>query len=904
VFARLVVRLAVLGVPATSRERFVREWRAELVNESLNFTAFQLLRHACGAFPDAWALRRVAREASARKSNLASWLGAWANDARVAARSLRRSPGFTLATVVTLAIGMGGSAAIYTLLDSVVLDPLPYPEPEQLVEISNRVPGVAPGTVWHASTAQQMFYDENASSLQAVGLTRALGFNMDTPEGPTRTSGWRITASVFPMLGATARLGRLISSADDSPGAATVVVMSNEIWQQRFRGDPDIVGKSITINGNPVDVIGVLEPGFAAPIAPPGYQSDLWIPFRIDPDGEFRNTHVFGMIGRLSPNVSPAAAEVELDRLERLLPERFPRAYSEGFFRGTEFYTQVVPLKESVVGDMARNLWILFGSVGLVLLIACANVANLFVVRLDGRGRELAVRQALGAPRTALARFLLAEGLLLSITGAALALILGWVGVPALLEIAPESLPRFERVQMDEGTVLFTVALALIIGMSLGVFSLFRHQSEPAVGSLAGGRAFSAGKKRQRFRAMLVVSQVALALTLIVGAGLLVESLRRLNSIDPGFEAEGVLTARLYLTPQRYDSDVQIWRTYSQILDRVRALPGVIGAGMSEELPVEGSFGCTVQGFEEQAVYDRLNAAGLGTCAGQERATPGYFDAMAIPVLQGHELTDADHLDPTRAAVVVSQAFADRFWPGENAIGKGVAPSGRTVEPFYRVVGVVGDHPAEALDGDPAISIYYPVVHDPNTPSNWGWWRPTTMALVVKTGLPEPMSLLPAIRQAVRAIDPSIPIVSAQTMDDVVAQSTARFSFVSALLGIAAIVALTLAAVGVYGVVSYVVSRSTREIGMRVALGARPIQVEAHFVRQSLVFIGIGLVVGLGLAAATTRVLAGMLYGVEPTDPGAFVLASAVLAFVALVASWLPARRAAKVDPMEALRAD
>ncbi len=380
--------------------------------------------------------------------------------------------------------------------------------------------------------------------------------------------------------------------------------------------------------------------------------------------------------------------------------------------------------------------------------------------------------------------------------------------------------------------------------------------------------------------------------------------MRRLNSIDPGFEADGVLTARLYLTPDRYEDDVQMWSTYSEILNRVRAIPGVIGAGMSEELPVEGGFGCTVQGFEEQAVYDHLNEAGLGTCAGQERATPGYFATMGIPILQGRELTDADHLDPTRAVVVVSKAFADRFWPGENAVGKGVAPSGRREEPYYRVVGVVGDHPAEALDGDAAISIYYPVVHDPNTPPNWSWWRPTSMALVVKAGLADPISLLPVIRQIVREVDPSIPIVRAQTMNDVVGQSLARFAFVSALLGIAAIVALTLAAVGVYGVVSYVVSKSTREIGMRVAIGARPAQVQAQFVRSSLALIGIGLVVGLGLAAATTRVLVGMLYGVEPTEPGAYVVAAGVLASVALLASWLPARRAAKVDPMEALRAD
>jgi putative ABC transport system permease protein len=311
-----------------------------------------------------------------------------------------------------------------------------------------------------------------------------------------------------------------------------------------------------------------------------------------------------------------------------------------------------------------------------------------------------------------------------------------------------------------------------------------------------------------------------------------------------------------------------------------------------------------VQGFEEQAVYDRLNLAGLGTCAGQVRASPKYFETMDIPILRGRELLDADHLNPTRGAVVVSKAFADRFWPNEDPIGKGVAPMGRRIEPYYRVVGVVGDHPAEALDGEAAISIYYPIVHNPNTPGNWAWWSPTSMALVVRTSRTDPVALLSAIRQIVLDVDPTIPIVRARTMDEVVNESTARFSFVSTLLGVAAIVALILAAVGVYGVVSHVVSRSTREIGMRVAVGALPNQVVAQFVRQSVALIGIGLIAGYALAVATTRVLSSLLYGVEPTEPGAFLIASAVLATISLLASWLPARRAAKVDPVEALRVE
>lgn len=902
--ARILVRIAALLAPRCRQDRLIREWLAELYHESPGLTAVQAVRHAAGAFADAWTLRRIEKATPTRGPGIAAWTGSRITEARIAVRGLRKSPTFTVVTVLTLSLGMGGSAAIYTMLDRVVLDPLPYPDPERLVQVSNRVPGVGTDVVWGASTAQQVFYAENATSLQLVGLFRALGSNMQTPEGPRRVSGWSITASVFTMLGASAQLGRLFIPADDMPGAPPVAVLSHGLWQRQFGGDTDVIGSHINVDGRPVEVIGVLESGVSAPIGPPGYASDVWLPLRIDPDGYFGNNHVYNMLGKLAQGVTPTAAESDLERLEPLLPERFSQAYSQSFFDGSGFYTQVVPLKQAVIGDLARNLWILFGSVGIVLLIACANVANLFVVRLNVRARELAIRRALGASRSALARLLLAEGMLLSIAGAVLALLVAWGGGLALLRFAPDSLPRMASVRMDGDTILFTAMLALIIGTSLGVYSLLRYGDGSGIGRLAGGRAFSAGRRRQRIRAVLVVTQVALAMTLLVAAGLLIESVRRMNSIDPGFEAHGVLTAELYLTPDRYDSDVQIWSTYSQILERVRAIPGVTSAGMAEELPVQGRFGCTVQGFDEQAVYDRLTEAGLSTCAGQERATPGYFQSIGIPVLRGRGLTDADHFDPTRGAVVVSKAFADRFWPNEDAIGKGVAPSGRTVEPFYRVVGVVGDHPAEALDGEPAIAVYYPVVHNPDTPKNWGWWRPTSMSLVVRADVADPASLIPAVRQAVAAVDPSVPIVRARAMEEIVAASTARVSFVSTLLGIAAFVALMLAAVGVYGVVSYVVGNSTREIGMRVAIGARPLQVEALFVRRSLALIGMGVLGGIGLAGATTRLLEGILYGVEPSSPGAFVVAAGVLALVAFVASWLPARRAAMVDPMEAFRTD
>ncbi|MHC4447835.1 MAG: ABC transporter permease, partial [Planctomycetota bacterium] len=776
---------------------------------------------------------------------MGDWIAGWRKDLRQAVRGLFRSPGFAAVAVLTLALGMGGSAAIYTLLDRIVLDPLPYPDSERLVELTNQVPGVGPDEVWAMSTAQYVYFTEHARSFDAIALYRGLGANIQTPEGPHRAFGWRVTASVFPILGARARIGRLIEVEDDRPGGPSVVVLSHGFWQRQFGGDQDVLGELIRINDFAFEIIGVLEPGVRIPDSPAGLSADLWIPMQIDPSGFFGNNHVFPMIARLERGADPEAAERELTSLTPQLPERFPNAYSQEFFDRYGFRTQVTPLKQAVVGEVSRNLWILFGAVALVLVIACANVANLFLVRMEGRRRELAIRSALGAGRAAVARHVLAEGLALSLAGASLGIVLAFWGVPTLTALAPETLPRIADVGIDLGTVGYMALLALLVALGLAAYPLVWHTETADVGSLAGaGRSESAGPDRQRLRSALVVTQVALALTLIVGAGLLVESLRRLRAVESGVRPEGVVTAGLHLTPGRYDSDVEIWATYAEILERVRAIPGVTAAGMTAELPVTGDFGCTIQGFEEQAVYERVRDAGMTTCAGQEPTTPGYFEAMGIPVLQGRTFTQADNDVPTRGAVVVSRAFADRFWPGEDPIGKGVGPSGRTVTPFYRVIGVVGDVPAGSLDSEPATAIYYPIVHNPATSGNWDWWRPTNLDLVVRTELADPLSIFPAMRRAVQAVDPTAPLTNARSMERIIADSTARLTFIFALLSIAAAVALTLAAVGLYGVISYVVTRRTWEIGVRIAIGARPDDVERFFVKRSLFLVGVGLIAG------------------------------------------------------------
>ena len=901
------MRLAALGAPRDRRVPMVLEWDAELEREVAAGGGWGAVVAAWGAFADAAAMRDLRRREEGR-TTMAGWISHVRADVALAIRGLARVPGFTTVAVLTLAIGLGGSAAIYTLLERVVLDPLPYPDPERLVRLQNQVPGVGPDEVWSLSTAQYVHFDENARTLAQVGLYRTGGGNLVTEVGPLRARTATVTASMMTMLGAEAHLGRIITPADDEESAPETVVLSHGFWLRALGGDPDVVGSTVPFNDVPIEVIGVLEPGLELPGLPPSFAPDIWMPMRLSRTSGFGNNHVFPGIGRLSGEATPSDAEAEIERLTAELPGRFPDAYSQGFFDRYGFRTQVVPLKESVVGDLSRKLWVTFGGVGLVLLIACANVANLFLVRVEGKRRETGIRTALGASRSAIARYLVAEAMTLAALGGALALAVGYWAVPALTALAPEELPRVQGIAMGRGTILFTAGLALAVGLTTAAVPLL-GQAAPGVALLDGGRSASVGRERQRLRSALVVGQMALAVTLIVGAALLVGSLRSLQRADTGMEPEGVLAIDLYLSPTAYPADVDLWGTYQRILARVREIPGVVSAGMGEEVPVSGSYGCTVQGFEDGSIYDRMRAAGMTTCAGQLRVTPGYFDALGVAVLEGRALDEGDNADPRRAAVVVSRAFADRFWPGESAIGQGVAPSGRTIEPYYHVVGVVDDV-AKASDAgrqplsEEAIAIYYPVVQNPDTPGQWGWWWAGNMTLVVRAGVADPVSLLSDIRRAVAQVDPRIPVAEARSMEEVVAAAMADVSFVSLLLAIAAGIALSLAAVGLYGVVAYIVSKRTKEIGMRLAIGARPAEVVGSVVRRTLVLAAGGIVVGLPLALLASRVARSLLVGVEPTEPLAYVAAVVVLTAVALVASWLPARRAARVDPLTALRAD
>jgi putative ABC transport system permease protein len=905
--ARMLLGLAAALAPRRARDDFLREWRAELWHEAHGShgegSAMPPISATLGAFKDAVALRAIERgRAGDTQSGLAGGLHGLVTEVRFALRGLRRSPMYASMTILTLAIGLGGSTAIAILLHRVVLEPLPYPEADRLVQLKNKVPGVDPDEEWNLASAQYFYYGEHAATIEQIGAVRHSVANVQTPAGPRRISTAVVSASAISMIGARASLGRLIDQGDDTPDAPPVVVLSHGLWTREFGSDPGVLGRSIAVNEQQHEIVGVLGPEVTLPPvrgASTQRVPDLWLPMQLNPAGPFINNHVIPMLARLSPGADAAAAEAELARLQPRLPEAFPNVYYEGFFDRYGFQTVAYPLKQYSIGQLARDLWILAGAVGLVLAIAVANVLNLFLVRMEGRRRELAIRAALGAGRMTLARAILAESLSLSFMGGLLGLVIGFWSLSVLISLTPASLPRLDHVGLDPGVIALMAILSLLLGIMIAGVPILQRANPPQAHSLAeGGRLAGEGPQRQRLRSGLVIAQVALALTLTVAAGLLVESVKRLRAVDPGVDADGVLAAQLYLVGPQFQSTDAMWQVYDQVLERIRALPGVSAAGMSQELPLSGGYGCTIQGFQDQTVYERLRDDGMTTCAGQESTTPGYLEAMGIPLLRGRAFIDADNDDPSTGSVIVSQAFARRFWPGEDPLGKGVAPNGRTEGPFYRVVGLVGDVYRTSLDGEIATAIYYPVVR---IPQSGGWW-PDAMSLVVRSEFADAVALLPAISQAVHEVVPSVPVANAQTMQAIIDDSMSRLTFTLLLLEVAAAMALLLAAIGLYGVISYLVTRRTREIGVRMAVGANARQVVRLVIGKSLALAGVGMALGVGTALAATRVMRGLLYGVSPTHPQAFAAAVCVLGGVALLASWLPARRAARTDPALVLR--
>ena len=823
-------------------------------------------------------------------------------EARQSVRALARTPAFSLVALATLVLGIGATASIFTVLDAVVLRPLPYPSPDRLVSITHPVSGTAvTAGKWGVSPAGYFFFRREARTLAASGIYSTGTLSVRSSDGAARVQSAQITSSVFGVLGARPAAGRLLASDDDTPNGPIVAVLGYGFWQRAFGSDPSIVGHTIDVEGRPVLVVGVAGPdvnlpmpsAFASQADIAGFGVDVWLPLQLDPAARAVNTHPYSMLARLAPGASVDDAQRELAALTARLPEIAPSAYSPAFMRQYHFSMAVTPLQTEVVGATARVLWVVFGAVALVLLMAAANVANLFLVRLEAHRREAAVRAALGAGRAHLAVHYLSESLLLTLSAGALALLLAWGGLHVFVAVAPPSIPRLASVALGWRTVAFAGALSIALGVVFGLVPLASARDVDTATLREGGRGLTSSRATRVVRDALIVGQMTLALVLLAAAGLMLRTVDQLRHVKPGFDPEHALTMHVHIPSSRYSGWAPVAAFHRSLQERVGALPGVRAVGGGTDAPLV-SFGfCSIVWVEDHP----LAPGEEPPCVKVTEAAPGFFSALGLPV-RGR-VPDWHDAEAGTGAVVVTRALAERFWPGENAIGRGIKGNGSR-PPFYRVVGVADDVRGEGLEKPPVEAVFFPIIPMPEAPL---WGPPNDLDLIVRTSLNDPTALVPTIRRTIAALDPMVSVDRVQTLTSVVQHSLARVSFILALLAIAALMALLLSAVGTYGVIAYLVTQRRSEIGLRMALGARAWEVTRLVVGHSLRLALLGAVIGTLAALATTRLLSSLLYGVQATDPVTFIVAVGFLLVVAVLASMAPARRAARVDPVEALRA-
>ncbi|HEX8696734.1 MAG TPA: ABC transporter permease [Longimicrobium sp.] len=801
-------------------------------------------------------------------------------DLRYGARTLRRAPAFALTVVLTSALAIGANTAIFSVVDAVLLRPLPFEDPGRLARLWG---GLADGTAERIPVSYPNFadYRSQARTLRNVAAYSPTSAVLRAPGGePESVWGARASADLFPLLGVRPELGRAYSPEEDRPDGPPVVVLGHELWRRRFASDPGVVGRQVTLDDRSVTVVGVMPPGFRFPVE--GERSEYWVPVASDPGSAERLPNRRGkyllVIARLGPGVGLERARAEIETIGRRLEAQYPDANTGWRFR-------LVPLREDVVGGARPALLVLLGAVGLVLLISCANVANLLLARAAARADEIAVRRALGASRARIVRQLLTESLLLSLAGGALGLLLaGWL-VRAIARAGPADVPRLADAGLNAPVLGFALALSVVTGIVFGLAPALQGSRGSPGGSLKeGGRGATDGVRRTRLRGVLVASEAALSLMLLAGAGLLAKSFARLLQTEPGYETGRVLTSRVSLSEARHPEPARQAAVFRQVLRRVEAVPGVEAVGAARFLPLGGRDSYDVFRVVGRAPF----APGAEPVVRYQVASPGYFRAMGIPLLRGRPFTDGD-AEGSPPVLVVNQAFARRHLPGEDPLGRRVAIGD---QPPREIVGVVGDVRHRGLDEEAQPEFYVPYLQAP---------RPE-LHLVVRAAAADPARLAPAVRRAVREVAPDALVHETRTMDALLGRSVARRRFHTLLLGSFALTALVLATLGIYGVTAYTVTQRTHEIGIRVALGARRGDVLRLVVGRGMAPALAGIALGLAGALAATRVMAGLLYGVGPGDPPVFAGVSLLLAATALAACYLPARRATGVDPAVALR--
>jgi len=869
-----LIRVVGVIVPRRLRADWRQEWEAELRHREELLTEWDrldrrnkldLLWRSTSAFWDALWLQPKRLEDEMFQ------------DLRYGVRMLLKTPGFTVVAVLTLALGIGANTTIYSVVNAVVLRPLPYPEPERLVRLweSNPKRGLPEFSVSAPNFADWRNQQESFEQLAAYEYTT---FNLTGDGEPQRIAGLAVTANLFPALGILPVLGRNFLSEEEQAGSYRVVILSNDLWQRRFAADPQLIGRQIQLNSESYTVIGVMPPRFQLTRG-----TEIWMPLMLDqtvyPWRADRSNHTLSVIGRLKSGVSATQAQAAMDTITRRLEQQYAKTNAGWGVRMRTFYDWLVP------EQIRRSVLVLFAAVGFVLMIACANVANLLLARASVRRREMAIRTALGAGRMRVLRQLLTESILLSILGGLAGVLLAWWCTGLIKTVTAFNIPRLDETRLDIRVLGFTFIVSLLTGLIFGLAPAWQASKPNLNETLKEGGRTGAGGARQWLRGALVIGEVALALSLLVGAGLMIRSLAHLKNVPLGFVPENVLAMQVSPPGSKYRDNAARVNFFKQLLERLRTVPGVTDAAAVTQLPLFSGMGwgqeITLEGQMAAPSDTKMSAATFAV-------TPRYFQTMGIKLLQGRDFTEQDR-DGAPLTMIVNEAFARRFWPNENPIGKRFRTG--AFDYFGTVVGVVGNVRNTGLENEGGPAFYY----------SHGRIGQAGLTVVVRTVAP-PETMTAALRAEVHSLDRDLPVYNVRTLEQIVYHSAGQPRFHTALLGIFSAVALLLALIGVYSVLAYAVTQRVREIGVRMALGAQARDVRMLIVRQGMILSLIGVAIGLALAFGLTRFLGDMLYQVSATDSLTFSLLPLLFVGVTLMACYIPARRATKIDPLVALR--
>ena len=839
------------------------------------------------------------------RMNSISPLETFGRDLRMAIRGMRRRPGFTLAVVLTLALGIGANTAIFGVVDGVLIKPLSYPNAGELVSIKHVAPGLSVSEL-RMSATQYFTYRDEGRVFQHIGLYGDGGRTITGVGEPEQARALFVTYDVLQALGVKPQLGRLFTEADSTVRGrpyAPVILLTHAYWQRRFGGDRSIVGRQLVADSNPVEVIGVMPEGFRFLDMEPAAEVISLI--TIDRSGLRIGGFGYWSLARLKPGVTVADANADIARMLPLWLNAWPtppNTAGRNEYEKWKITPAVQPLKDEVVGGVGDMLWVLMATIGMVLLIACANVANLMLVRSESRRQEFAVRTALGARRGDIVREVLVESVALSLVGGALGVALAYAGLALVVATAPTTLPRVEDISLDPRVMAFAIVVSLLSSVLFGTLPALKHATQHGATVVGAARGASTSRERQRTRNALVVVQVALALVLLVASGLMIRTFVALLDVEPGFAAGAdVQTARVWVPPPQVPDAERVMRIQHEILDKIAALPGVKAAAFASAVPMEGPLRVALS-----PVYVDGKDYAPGTTPPMRRmktVSPGYFGAIGTRMIAGRDITWSDIYGRAKVAIV-SENFARELWGSPAAaLGQRIRDSAPASTDLWReIVGIVEDVHEDALYQVAPAFVYWPVMMEHFNGNTLFATR--AVNLVIRSDEAGRESLLNGVRSAVSSVNSSMPVFLVRTMKDLYDESMARTSFALIMLAIAAALALALGVIGIYGVIAYVVAQRSREIGIRLALGAAPIQLKRMFVRQGLVLTAVGAGVGLVTAVALTQWMSSLLFGVERLDPPTYAAVLSVLALAATMASYVPARRAAAVDPVETLTAE